>query len=48
MTVHNCTKYKGMFEYGLALIDLLKLKYKLVDKTSKIIFTLNNKLNNVK
>lgn len=26
MTVHNCTKYKAVFEYGLGLVDLLRLK----------------------
>ncbi len=44
MTAHNCTKTKAMFEYGLAVIEILKLVNKMVDRTPRTFFNIQEKL----
>ena len=44
MTVHNCSKYKGMFEYVLGMVEMAKIRAGLTQRTPKILFEIEQKL----
>lgn len=42
--MHNCSKYKGMFEYVLGMVEMAKIRAGLTQRTPKILFEIEQKL----
>lgn len=38
LTAHNCSKYKGMFEYALGMVEMVKIRVGMTQRTSKGVF----------
>ena len=44
LTAHNCSKYKGMFEYALAMVEMVKIRAWVSQRTAKAVFEIEQKL----
>jgi hypothetical protein len=38
LTAHNCSKYKGMFEYAIGMVEMAKIRAGMSQRTPKILF----------
>jgi hypothetical protein len=38
LTAHNCSKYKGMFEYVLGMVEMARIRAGIVQRLPKILF----------
>lgn len=45
MTAHNANLHKGMFEYALGLIEMQKLRLRVIDRQPRVLFDISEKFN---